>query len=173
MCTNTQAAIEPLLTKSLASQPRPFFTLPKALKCTSKYYTDEYQNRLLCSCISNAKRLERQDIKPGGSGALNHQAFRINGGKQKGSKRHSNLHLLNSSRTQRLLHKLRVHQKKIDNPLHRSLLDKASRTASQVRLRPNSPLLLPKKSSKGLYNTRNYSQGRANPQKRQLTTKST
>ncbi len=146
---------------------------PKHRNVLPSHYTDEYRNRLLCSSISNPKRLEGQDHKPGGSGAPNHQAFWIHRGKQEGSKHHANLHWLNSPCTQRHLHKPRVRREISDNPLHRSLLDNKSRTASQVCLRPNAPSWLLKKSSRRLYNTRNCSQGRVNLRKRQLTTQGT
>ena len=148
----------------------PLYSL-KHRNVLSSYYSDEYRNRLLCFGINNSKRLERRDYKPGGSNALNHQAFWIYGGKREGSKRNANLHSLNSLRTQRLLYKLRLRQKRADNLLNRLLLDKASRTASSICFRPNSPPWLLKKSPRRLYNTRNCSQGRANLQKEQLTNK--
>ncbi len=150
-----------------------FLRSPKHQNVLQSHYSDEYRNRLLYFSISNLKRLEGQDHKLGRSGVPNHQAFQIHEEKQEGSKRHINLCLLDSPRTQKLLYRLRVSQKRANNPLHRLLLDKAFRTASPVCLLPNSLLWLPKKSLKRLYNTTNCSQGRAKRQKRQLTTKGT
>lgn len=88
--------------------------------------------------VSAIQKTGRQDNKPGGSGAAHQQEFQIHGGKQEGSKRNVILHSLNLQQTQRLWPISRVRQKKSDNTLHRLLLDKTSRFASQVFFPPNT-----------------------------------